>query len=137
MAGVLIEMRGAILRRSVSYHGGPGSRGRLIGGLLLFLFMIPANYYYVYLALIAPLILHRHPTDWRDHALIAAFFALLVGIYIAAASSPDPLVRNYRANILVFAFFLLWIGLRLPIRGFGQWIMRGGRPEASGLETAR
>lgn len=34
MAGVLIEMRGAILRRGVS-----GSRGRLIGGLLLALFV--------------------------------------------------------------------------------------------------
>ena len=39
MAGVLIEMRGAILRRSVSYHGASGSRGRLIGGLLLALFV--------------------------------------------------------------------------------------------------
>ena len=34
MVGVLIEMRGAILRRGVS-----GSRGRLIGGLLLALFV--------------------------------------------------------------------------------------------------
>ena len=40
MAGVLIEMRGAILRRSVSYHGASGSRGRLIGGLLLALFVM-------------------------------------------------------------------------------------------------
>lgn len=39
MVGVLIEMRGAILRRSVSYHGASGSRGRLIGGLLLALFV--------------------------------------------------------------------------------------------------
>jgi ABC-2 type transport system permease protein len=39
VAGVLIEMRGAILRRSVSYHGASGSRGRLIGGLLLALFV--------------------------------------------------------------------------------------------------
>ena len=39
MAGVLIEMRGAILRRSVSYHGASGSRGRLVGGLLLALFV--------------------------------------------------------------------------------------------------
>ena len=39
MVGVLIEMRGAILRRSVSYHGASGSRGRLVGGLLLALFV--------------------------------------------------------------------------------------------------
>ena len=39
MAGVLIEMRGAILRRSVSYPGASGSRGRLVGGLLLALFV--------------------------------------------------------------------------------------------------
>jgi ABC-2 type transport system permease protein len=39
VAGVLIEMRGAILRRSVSYHGASGSRGRLVGGLLLALFV--------------------------------------------------------------------------------------------------
>jgi hypothetical protein len=39
VAGVLIEMRGAILRRSVSYHGASGSRGRLIGGLSLALFV--------------------------------------------------------------------------------------------------
>ena len=39
MAGVLIEMRGAILRRSVSYHGASGARGRLVGGLLLALFV--------------------------------------------------------------------------------------------------
>ena len=40
MAGVLIEMRGAILRRSVSgSHGVSGSRGRLIGSLLLALFV--------------------------------------------------------------------------------------------------
>ena len=40
MAGVLIEMRGAILRRSISgSHRVSGSRGRLIGGLLLALFV--------------------------------------------------------------------------------------------------
>jgi hypothetical protein len=32
-------MRGAILRRSVSFHGASGSRGRLVGGLLLALFV--------------------------------------------------------------------------------------------------
>jgi ABC-2 type transport system permease protein len=39
VAGVLIEMRGAIMRRSVSYRGGSGSRGRVIGGVLLVLFV--------------------------------------------------------------------------------------------------
>ena len=39
MVGVLIEMRGTILRRSVSYLGASGSRGRAIGGLLLALFV--------------------------------------------------------------------------------------------------
>jgi hypothetical protein len=39
LAGVLIEMRAAILRRSVSNHGTSGSRGRVIGGLALMLFV--------------------------------------------------------------------------------------------------
>jgi hypothetical protein len=40
VVGVLIEMRGAILRRSVSgSHGASGSRGRVIGGLLLVVFV--------------------------------------------------------------------------------------------------
>jgi ABC-2 type transport system permease protein len=39
VAGVLIEMRAAILRRSVSNHGASGSRGRTIGVLALVLFV--------------------------------------------------------------------------------------------------
>jgi hypothetical protein len=87
----------------------------LIGGLGLFLFMMPANYYYTYLALI-PAILVRPSTDWRDHVLIAAFFALLAGFYVAVGSSPDGLVQNHRANGLIFAFFLSWVGLRITDR---------------------
>jgi hypothetical protein len=87
----------------------------LIGGLLLFLLMIPANYYYAYLAIV-PAVILRRSTDWRDRALLAAYFALLAGFYIAKASSPDGLVQNYRANLLVLAFFLLWVGLRLAHR---------------------
>lgn len=93
----------------------------LIGGLALFLFMIPANYYYAYLALV-PAVLVRPSTDWRDHALVAAFFVLLGGFYVAVASSPDGLVQNHRANLLLLAFFLLWVGLRVAQRQ--AWLRR-------------
>jgi len=96
----------------------------LVGAVLLFLFMIPANYYYVYLSLV-PVVLFRRPsTDWRDHALVLAFFALLAGIYFAAASHRDPLVQNYRINLLVLGFLMFWIVVRGLQGSASGWIAR-------------
>jgi hypothetical protein len=101
----------------------------LVGGLLLFLFAIPANYYYAYLALILPVIV-RPSRDWRDHALVAAFCALLSGIYFAVASSGDDIVQNYRANILVLVFFVAWIGLRIFGRNSDEAIWQSPPPSS-------
>lgn len=85
----------------------------LFGGLALFLLMIPANYYYVYAALIPVTLYCKDTDDWRNAALLAGFFLLWGIVYIIPRWEADGLIANYRVCCAVFAYFLYWLALRV------------------------
>ncbi|MBI5220792.1 MAG: DUF2029 domain-containing protein [Candidatus Liptonbacteria bacterium] len=87
----------------------------LIGGTILFFFQMPANYYYMYLALFPVVIFPARP-DWRAAVRLALVFALLAAVSVMPLLSPDQIIHNGYINTLVFCFFLLLYLTFLPPR---------------------
>jgi hypothetical protein len=88
----------------------------LFGGLALFLLMIPANYYYVYAALIPVALYTKDEGDWRDAALFAGFFLLWGIVYLIPRFETDGLTGNYFVCWAVFVYFLFWLAVRVFYR---------------------
>ena len=81
----------------------------LVGGVILFLFEIPANYYYSYLAL-APMVVFMAMKNDRLHDLmiIFVFFAVWIAINIIPNYQRDDIINTYHYCTLLLIFFLFW-----------------------------
>ena len=89
----------------------PEEAALLFGGVVLFLFAIPANYYYIYFPLVAVVLLAAEKSPLRD-MLIVALFLLWAYLRLAPALSRDDLVQNYYICWGFLIFFTLWPLLR-------------------------
>lgn len=78
----------------------------LLGGLILFLFAIPANYYYVYFPLLAPVLLAA--SGMTSLGLFIALFCLWGWTWSARLLSPDDLIQNYYICLGFLLFFMVW-----------------------------
>ncbi len=77
----------------------------VLGGSLLFLFSMPANYYYVYLAIL-PALFFSLSGKWLPIARMALTFALMVGILFTPLISEDAIIGNGYINTFLFYFFV-------------------------------
>lgn len=87
----------------------------LLGGMILFFFEIPANYYYSYMSLI-PVVLFANANNknWRDYFLISLFFLMWALMnYIPNNITRDDIVYTYYFCVLILIFFLSWVSIRL------------------------
>jgi hypothetical protein len=83
-----------------------------LGGTLLFFFSMPANYYYVFLALLA--VVAMRTKERRPTALIAiAVWLSLVALNVMPFASKDWLVFNGYMNRILFGLFAA-----LPVLGY-------------------
>ena len=83
-----------------------------LGGTLLFFFSIPANYYYVYLSLLA--VVAMRTKERRPTALIAiAIWLGLVAINVMPFTTTDGLLYNGYVNRILFGLFAA-----LPVLGY-------------------
>ncbi len=84
----------------------PWQAALVVGGTLLFFGAMPANYYYIYLALF-PAVFWADRGRPTDALRVGAPFALLVGMALCPLASPDQIVQNALLNASVAAFFAL------------------------------
>jgi len=90
----------------------PAESCLLFGTVALFMLAIPANYYYIYLALV-PVVLWDAGSRLRDQIVLVAFFALILLIQMIPNFGGDDLTKNYRICVALFNFLLLWLLVRL------------------------
>jgi hypothetical protein len=96
-----------------------------IGGTLLFFFSMPANYYYVYLALLA--VVAMRTTEPRPTALVSiAVWGALVLLSLMPFTTGDQLMYNGYANRVLFGLFTLLplLGYLETSKGAKEWLQR-------------
>jgi hypothetical protein len=106
----------------------------LVGAAFMFLFNMPANYYFAILAVVPALLLRAAATApsttrrLREYALFTAFVAWWLGTFAASRYSGDVLVYNHLICASFAVFLLMWIGgwLTTPTRLRGLRFARGG-----------
>lgn len=84
----------------------------LFGTVALFMLSIPANYYYIYLALLPALYAVSYP-GWRSSSLLLSVFLLVFALNYIPTLGGDDLTKNYRLNIALFTFILFWVAIRM------------------------
>jgi hypothetical protein len=93
-------------------HMRPAEGTLLFGGLALFFYALPANYYYVYMCII-PAVLFERIKDWRSNAILASMFLMWWLLPFYDRYTNDDLTYNYWICSTIFVFFLVWLALRL------------------------
>lgn len=84
----------------------------LIGTIAVFLFSIPANYYYVFLTII-PLFFLKSMNKTHDFILLLGFIAFWTFARILKIWQPDDIVLVYHLCFALFIFLISWILVRL------------------------
>ena len=87
----------------------PWTAALLVGATGLYFAAMPANYYYAYLAVFAPILYQECPTQ-TDIARLLGLFALLLGFLLAPVCWPDTLTYNAYINLLILLFLFLLHG---------------------------
>ena len=77
----------------------------VVGGTILFLFSIPANYYYVYLAIL-PVLFFSLSGKWAHSLRMILSFVLMLSILLTPLISQDSIIGNGYINTLIFYFFI-------------------------------
>jgi hypothetical protein len=90
----------------------------VLGGVVgMFVFNMPANYYYVVLTIIPALIFRGAATAtsmtsrYRDFVAFVGFNVFWMFTLISSYVSPDRIVYNFHICALFFGFLVLWIGV--------------------------
>lgn len=104
----------------------------VVGGTLLFCWAMPANYYYIYLALF-PVVFFSERGSATDVLRVGLPFALLVGMALCPLASTDHIVQNALLNALVAAFF----GLLLLSLAWDERAALAGRLRRLGARAPR
>lgn len=89
----------------------------LFGAMVIFFFSIPANYYYVYFALLPAVIYQPGGKDWRQNAIIATLLGVWFLLHTTSRWGGDDLTHSYRNCWLLFIFLLIWLGLHTFHKG--------------------
>ncbi len=84
----------------------------LVGTTLIFLFTLPANYYFVFLSLI-PLALYSQKQNWRKHLVSLGLFGFLIFTWLAPFLSSDGIIQNFYTCCALAIFIIWWILLCL------------------------
>lgn len=84
----------------------PCQAALVAGGTALFFTAMPANYYYIYLALF-PVVFFTSEARATDAVRVLGAFALLVLIALCPLASRDDIVQNAGINASVGAYFVL------------------------------
>ncbi len=91
----------------------PAEAAMVIGSTCLFMLAMPANYYYIFLALL-PMLWLRKPFDNYQLALLIIFVLAWAGFWIAPTLDKDDIIQNYYTN---WVMLLMLIGF-ISVRGF-------------------
>lgn len=78
----------------------------IVGGASLFFTSMPANYYYVFLAMMPVVFWSRGTPSASAVARMALLFALPVSFPILSKTTPDALIQNGYVNVAVFWFWV-------------------------------
>jgi hypothetical protein len=100
----------------------PHESALLFGAVGMFFFNLPANYYYVVLALVPAFLLRgaiTAPTKARrddDFTVFAAFVAFCIATLVMPRYSSDDITYNHTISVLMGVFLWFWISAwaRLP-----------------------
>ena len=93
----------------------PYESALLLGVVGMFFFNLPANYYYVILAMVPALLLHGAQTApsrvrrWSDFGVLVAFLAFWVTTMVAPKHWNDGIVYDYVICLALALFLGLWI----------------------------
>ncbi len=125
----LVQAAATLAARGISARLRACQAALVVGGTLLFFWAMPANYYYIYLALF-PAVFTTERGSATDALRAGLPFALLVGMALCPLVSADQIVQNALLNALVAAFFVL---LLLSLAGderaaLAGWLRRRGAP---------
>ncbi len=108
----LLAAAGAVL---ATIRARPYEAAVLFGVVVMFVFVLPANYYYSILAVVPALLLRRAATSvrprdrLRDYAALAAFNAFWLGTLVVPHLWRDDIVYDYIICVMLAVFLVLWI----------------------------
>jgi hypothetical protein len=116
----LLAATGAVL---ASIRARPYEAAALFGVVVMFVFNLPANYYYSIIAVVPALLLRRAATRpgrdrMRDYAVLAAFNAFWMGTLVVPHLWHDDIVYDYIICVMLAVFLVIWIAgwIELPWR---------------------
>jgi hypothetical protein len=98
----------------------PHEAALLVGTVAMFCFSLPANYYYVVLALVPAALLYAAVTAptvvgrIRDWGVLSAFTAFWLSTLLAPRMWGDDIVYNHFICCVLLGFFAVWIVAWLP-----------------------
>lgn len=121
-----IQLAGALGAAWASLRRRPYEASLLFGVVGMFFFNIPANYYYVVLALVPALLLRAAMTAptpslrLREYAALTAFTLFWVTTLLASRWTPDDIVYDHLICVALLLFLVAWIGLWIRVRPVRQ-----------------
>lgn len=95
----------------------------LAGGTLLYVLLLPARYYYIYLALF-PVVYYQNPSGVWNNLRLTAFFAAILSCLIAEYMVIDHILRMTFFSFALGALFAALIGLEAA-EGWSKKISSG------------
>ncbi|HEY8041794.1 MAG TPA: hypothetical protein VIF15_18450 [Polyangiaceae bacterium] len=113
---VPIQLVGMVGAGYASVRRRPYEAALLCGVCAMFLFSIPANYYYVVLAVVPAVILRAAMTApsasrrLREYAVLTAFTLCWVTTLISSRWSNDDIIFNHLICVAIGLFLAFWVG---------------------------
>lgn len=102
----------------------------LVGGALLYALMLPARYYYVYLALF-PVAFYRFPSNISDQLRLFLIFLLMFSLMVIPMLPPDDILLNIYFSYAIGVF----LALQILITGFEKTAPDPASPQPSPQPT--
>jgi hypothetical protein len=105
----------------------PYEAALLFGVVFMFTLNLPANYYYVVLALVPAILLRRAATATsvrrRSHEFVAlaAFNLFWIGTLVAPRLWGDDIVFDYVISLLLALFLPIWIAVWLDVESLKRF----------------
>ena len=103
---------------AVSWRRPAAQATLIVGSVLLFVSSMPANYYYVYLALF-PAVLWTNRADWNAAFRMLLVFGMLIAISVSTWMGAGWPVQNGWINGSILTFFVLLLASLAVDRGLG------------------
>jgi hypothetical protein len=107
-----------------SRHRRPYEAALLGGVVFMFVFNLPANYYYVVLALVPALVFRSAATATsmerrlRDYTVLTAFTAFWMLTLISPYLAPDDIIYNFYICSALGVFLVIWLAAWMKVPAF-------------------